>query len=36
MVQDSADSASPVISYPAQAWRAFVAEAKAGSLGEPR
>jgi hypothetical protein len=36
MVQDSADSASPVISYSVRAWRAFVAAAKAGSLSEPR
>lgn len=36
MVQDSADSAGPVISYSARAWRAFVAAAKAGSPGGPR
>ncbi len=28
MVRDSADSASPIISYPVGAWRAFVAAAK--------
>ncbi len=28
MVRDSADSAGPVISYPAEAWRVFVAAAK--------
>ncbi len=36
MVRDSADSASPVIRYPARAWRAFVAATKArtGRLGD--
>lgn len=32
MVRDSADFTSPVISYPAEAWRAFIAAAKAAKL----
>lgn len=28
MVRDSADSAGPVVSYPAEAWRAFITAAK--------
>ena len=31
MVRDSADSTSPVISYPAEAWRAFVVATKAAN-----
>lgn len=33
LVRDSADSAGPIISYPAQAWLAFLAVAKIPTSG---
>ena len=36
LVRDSADSTSPVVSYSAEAWRAFVAATKMAKLRAPQ
>ena len=36
VVRDSVDPAGPAVSYPARSWRAFLAQAKAGTLDTRR